>query len=382
MLYFSSIFNIKIVSIVIAIFVSGLIINAQSKFYSKIVLPDIFKEADVLTIQDGIVNLVNNKNKQIWRYRIHDSVTILNFKVDASILQKVYESAFGDNGVTYNKAIKMYAANDVSDPSKIGRCYVHDNKMYTIVEAYEIKALPRNLPGQKYNPQKDFMLAPFHVLLEITDSQKVSCRPIRGINETLGYYLNGEIDFFKDKQTWVFSIAKPMVSDAEPNYFLGKWKEVGNELLFDGFCKAQVSTYHQKSGLAYGLLDFIYKKPFLMPYASATLYNLATDSVIQLTSEQSDSRNYGGVEKNEVFDINFSICDFHVDSIQLKGITRKKDVFWMNVYSRVNYRLISQTKLDLYTLKDLARFPFFSDTGWLVFVPKVLYGSAPTLVIQ
>lgn len=341
---------------------------------SEINYPDSIRPDQVFlhSLSGNLATVVRNDNMELWQFNVVTKEIKFHFKFEEKFEEQLYCIHGNDKGESYKRAKQVYDVNDVKDPLKIGRYYINEmNRIFTIIEAYDVRPVSRQNITRTYNPDRDFELEPFHILVEIGNDTTLKYLPIEDIYTNTGYFLQGGIDFFQDGDDWILPVAQPQMNLSGKNYFLGRWQKSKNRLVFRSFLPLEIPNFNKRSLGGYGLSDFIHKNKKLMFYSNPYLYDLVKMQSHELDVVFSNQTNYLGKQKGESFVIPMSICDYFIGEDKLKVIIRNRSNFYIYHYNLKDYSLSNHTQISDFITNDLYRFPFFSKEGSIVFTPKI-----------
>ena len=354
--------------LIVSLLYSGCTFSRSEINYPSSIKPN---QVFVLSFSGDLVTVVRNDNMELWQFNTVSNEIIFHFTFEEKFEKQLYSLHANDEGESYKRVKHIYDMNDVKVPLKIGRYYVNEtNRIFTIIEAYDVKPVSKQNINRAYDPDKDFELDPFHVLVELGRDTIVKYLPIENIFMNTGYFLQGGIDFFQDEGDWILPVAQPQMNLSGKNYFLGRWQQKQGKLIFNSFLPLEIPNFNKQSLGGYGLSDFIYKNKKLMFYSNPYLYDIEKMQSRELKLVISDQGSYLGKQKGESFVIPISICDYYISENKVKVIIRHKSSFHIYQYNLKDYSLLDHKPITDYTTTDLYRFPFFSKEGRIVFTPK------------
>jgi len=320
----------------------------------------------VTSIIKDVVTIKARKGFELWQFKLGSNDIIKHFKLTPEFEIAIFNSYFKDNGIAYEKVKRQYETNNLKafdNFIQVKNYFVSDNnEIFALVKCLEAKPVSSN------NSNGDIAMKPFYILLNVENEKIAESLFIQEMSLESGYSIIDN-NILINGNEFYFTVSKAEIGEKE-NYFIGKWKRSSGMLIFDNFVQLELPEFNIAQHIGYGLMNFMNRKNMLMFYSCPYLFDIGRLTCKKLEIQNVSKSMLSGHKKGEVFDINFSVCDFFDDGVNLKVIVRQGKEFYIDEYDSKTYLQKNEIKMSEIFFEELHRFPFFNSKGEIILTPK------------
>lgn len=324
------------------------------------------KNSTVLKVSDDIASIQSNDKLEFYQYSLKSNKLILSFKLSNELVQEIYSAFFGGEGISklenVSKVLNSY--NQYQRVVKIHSYFIDtDNTPYAFVSG--LQAIPDTTESNSANPP-NYRIVSFYSIMELKQyPNAVNIFPVTDVKIGEDYFINELGSFFRKGNNFYLTMEK-MGELTKDNMFIGEFHLSKNKLFpFQMISDFKIPSYHIRSKFGANMLSSIVKSDYLMLYTSNELQGVNHASKVLLVEQLANID-----PSNQGFNIAYTTCDFFLTSngvIQL--IYRFNNSFYLAQFDK-SLAPLGYKKIEEYVVKDLQRFPLFSNKGEVVFQLK------------
>ncbi|MDP3928457.1 MAG: hypothetical protein Q8R57_05505 [Bacteroidota bacterium] len=320
---------------------------------------------EVYKLDNRYITCKSNNSIKYIQGNVKTGEIVRQFKYNSEFDKLFFEHYFKDSGSVFTNTNQFL--NQVRANQKLVQFHnVYIDSLGEIYYFVEGKKIDSHASGNLDSAVLNSFCAIFTIG---NDGKFKKFYPIYVSNFDSKYVLNFTGDFWVTGNDFYLSIRKNSIESKE-NYFISHWKYDGREILPIQIVPLELPFYHLQANLNYGLQRYILKEPYFMFYTCPTLYNLHNLTSKNIQGEMALLPDFSGLQKGNMFSINYTVCDFFIHNDNLKLITRFKNVFYLLEYDLKKNTLIKKKEFKDIGIRDLYRFPFFSEKGEVILVQK------------